>query len=111
MSHFMTVCPTCNVIWEQCRCPDPAKTITMAICPKCEAAERSCATPTVDSVLAEVQKIKAIGNDDPETSHGKSDELYLAVLEAIRDKKAADPAALASAALEVEKLRLRRWYA
>lgn len=38
MSHFMKTCPACGTVWEQCRCPDPAKTITMELCPKCISA-------------------------------------------------------------------------
>lgn len=37
MSHYMTACPICNIVWEQCRCPDLNKEKKMELCPSCKA--------------------------------------------------------------------------
>lgn len=42
MSHHMTVCPACNIIWEQCRCPDPNKEKKIELCPTCLSRGATC---------------------------------------------------------------------
>jgi hypothetical protein len=42
MTHFMKCCPSCNVIWEQCRCADPSKAKTMELCPDCKTKGTDC---------------------------------------------------------------------
>jgi hypothetical protein len=49
----MKKCPACNIVWEQCRCPDPAKESTVELCPKCKAV--GCKAP-----LTKIEKVRQI---------------------------------------------------
>ena len=40
MSHFCKKCKECYRVIEQCRCFDPAKTITLSICKSCKPCEK-----------------------------------------------------------------------
>jgi hypothetical protein len=65
---------------------------------------------TVEEVKSWVEKIKAMAGDS-EVAHAEEDQLYLAVLTAIRDGECEDPQALASEALEAASLDFERWCA
>lgn len=64
---------------------------------------------TVDDVKAKVERIRAMAGDD-EAAHSAQDDLYDHVLNAIATG-AADPAALALAALEAGEIEFQRWCA
>lgn len=36
MSHFIEKCKHCGKVIRQCRCPDPAKITTYAVCERCK---------------------------------------------------------------------------
>jgi hypothetical protein len=48
---------------------------------------------------------------DSEVAHAEQDNMYVAVLSAIANKKTTDPAALAREALRVRRIDFERWYA
>ena len=62
-----------------------------------------------DGVRERVEQINGL-EGDPESSHCAEDDLFEAVLEAIRDG-ADDPAGLAREALKVLEQNNTRWYA
>jgi hypothetical protein len=64
---------------------------------------------TVEDVRARLEAIRAVADDD-EQAHGLQDSLLLDVLLAIRNG-ADEPAALASAAVEVYDIDFERWCA
>ena len=49
--------------------------------------------------------------DDDERCHSMQDGIYEALLEAIADGSATDPAGCAREALEIKRIEFARWYA
>ena len=64
---------------------------------------------TVEAIQAMVKKIAEVA-DDPENAHGREDNLWQTVLEAIA-AGAPDAIELAKAALESQKIEFPHWYA
>lgn len=109
--HLSKVCDICNIIWMQCRCPAP-KTPVKETCPSCISKGAKCNDMmTIDCIRSTIEQIKSIGSKDPEVAHKMEDDLYQAVLQAIREGKVTDPVAAAAVALEAKALSFPRWCA
>lgn len=65
---------------------------------------------SVEGIAARVSAIELL-RDDPETAHYEEDEAYKAVLRAIADGSASNPAELAREVLRIDELPHSRWYA
>lgn len=65
---------------------------------------------TADEIKKRVAEISK-ARKDPETAHGKEDDLFVDVLRAIAEGRAEDPAKCATEALKSVELDFPRWTA
>jgi hypothetical protein len=65
---------------------------------------------TKADVQAALERIRSLAGDD-ESAHMEEDNLYEAVLQAIADGTAEDPAGMAALALKASAIEFSRWYA
>jgi hypothetical protein len=63
-----------------------------------------------DDVRARVQAIARVAERSPELAHGRQDDLWLSVLQAIADG-AENPRELAAEAIKADDVNFPRWYA
>lgn len=49
--HYKKVCWSCGKVIEQCRCPDPNKTVISAQCDECRARDLTEANLQADAAL------------------------------------------------------------